>query len=106
LRRRSQARGAFRACRERSAANGKNLDHWQGDGNANFVIDDGAIGYAETCEAAMTALAKSWRWAMRACRFWGIPDMRHRSALVATDAIDTTKTHSGHSRASATADQL
>jgi hypothetical protein len=22
---------------------GKNLDHWQGDGNANFAIDDGAI---------------------------------------------------------------
>ena len=22
---------------------GKNLDHWQGDGNANFAIEDGAI---------------------------------------------------------------
>jgi hypothetical protein len=21
---------------------GKNLDHWQGDGNANFAIDDGS----------------------------------------------------------------
>jgi hypothetical protein len=22
---------------------GKNLDHWQGDGNANFAIEEGAI---------------------------------------------------------------
>ena len=34
---------------------GKNLDHWQGDGNANFAIDDGAIVAKDKKDAKTTA---------------------------------------------------
>ena len=34
---------------------GKNLDHWQGDGNANFAIDDGSIVAKDKKDAKTTA---------------------------------------------------
>ena len=34
---------------------GKNLDHWQGDGNANFAIDDGSIVAKDKKDAKATA---------------------------------------------------
>jgi len=34
---------------------GKSLDHWQGDGNANFVIEDGSIVAKDKKDAKVTA---------------------------------------------------
>ena len=34
---------------------GGNLDHWQGDGNANFAIDDGSIVAKDRKDAKTTA---------------------------------------------------
>src|SRR5260370_26099389 len=34
---------------------GKNLDHWQGDGNANFAIEDGSIVANDKKDAKATA---------------------------------------------------
>jgi hypothetical protein len=58
--------GSLLICRDRSGAgpvrrgldcalDGKNLDHWQGDGNANFAIDDGAIVAKDKKDAKTTA---------------------------------------------------